>query len=111
MIERPNRREFLIGVSAAAASLLFSRAGFPLDAGSKPFDILVIGDSLVLHAAGAEYGDDLGAVRLVLVSGGPRRVPRSLTRPNWLQVPSQVPLMPPSSVGQTTDYSFTQSDH
>lgn len=147
MIEKPNRREFLIGVSAAAASLLFSRASFPLDAGSKPFDILVIGDSLVwgqglgeeqkfyriikewvrddlwarkgrvrvnvkahsgatinlsdeearallaaeadlatgvhpeinvsfptikkqLHAAGAEYADDPGIVRLVLLSGG-----------------------------------------
>lgn len=47
MNERPNRREFLIGVSAAAASLLISRASFPLANGSRQFDILVIGDSLV----------------------------------------------------------------
>ena len=47
MREKPTRREFVIGVSAAAASLFISRASFPLDAGSRPFDILVIGDSLV----------------------------------------------------------------
>jgi lysophospholipase L1-like esterase len=47
MVENPTRRKFLIGVSAAAASLLISRETFPLNDGSRPFDILVIGDSLV----------------------------------------------------------------